>query len=167
MRLVKVAAGILIAWLVWRFVAPEYAFVPKRLAGAAARWFFDRGWTVDGAGENAIVYRADGSIAATVFMRYLTTNLMTLLILFSLSDRPLSWRNIGGAVAGVVALVPIHAIGILIVAKSLVLPNTLWGNLAQAYTIFGSHAIAFALWWALRPQEGIAAAGGKKRRRKK
>jgi hypothetical protein len=166
MRLVKVAIGIAIGLAFWHFVVPGYAFMAKHVAGIAAPSMFGHGWQVGGPGEDANLYRANGGIAATVFMRYVTTNVITLLVLFALSAEPFSPRNLLGCVAGIVCLIPVHAAAILVIAKSIVLPGTLWGNAAQAYSIFGSHAFAFALWWLLRPGESAASATGKPARRR-
>ena len=165
MRPVKVAIGIAIGLAFWYFVVPEYAFIAKHMVGIATPSMFGQGWQIGGTGENAIVYSANGSIAATVFMRRVTTNVITLLVLFALSTPPYSARNIFGCVAGIICLIPVHAVSILVVAKSFVLPGTLWGNAAQAHNIFLSHPLAFALWWLLRHGESAASTSEKPARK--
>ncbi len=165
MQLVKVVVGIAVGFAFWYFVVPEYAFITKHLVGMAMPSTLGPGWQIGGTGENAIVYSANGSIAATVFMRRVTTNVITLVVLFALSTPPYSARNILGCVAGIVFLIPVHAAAILVLVKSIVLPDTLWRNGAQAYTIFASHPLAFALWWLLRPVEAAASASGKPARK--
>ena len=155
MRLVNVGVGVAVGLAFWYFVVPEYGLVPRALARLAVPVAFGHGWQLGGT-ENAILYRPDGSIAATMFLRYITTNVITLVALFALPAAPLSVRNLFRCLVAIACLIPVHAAAILTVAKSIVLPGSLWGNAAQAYTIFGSHAISFAVWSLLRPADSPA-----------
>lgn len=151
MRAVRVAIAALVGLGFWYFVAPLYAPVTRTLARLFVPIAFGHGYTLGGDAD-AIVYTPVGLIASRVFMRDVTTNLITLIALFGLARHPFSASNLGRCAIGIVCLIPVHALAILIVAKSFVAPpGSLWGNAAQAYAVFACHAISFALWWLLRP----------------
>jgi hypothetical protein len=164
MRLVNVGVGVAAGLAFWYFV-PEYGLASRALARLAVPVAFGHGWQLGGA-ENAILYRPDGTIAATVLLRYITTNVITLVALFALPAAPLSVRNLFRCLVAIACLIPIHAAAILTVAKSVVLPGSLWGNAAQAYTIFGSQPISFAIWSLLRPADSAASASEKAPRKR-
>lgn len=165
MRLVNVAIGVAVGLAFWYFVVPEYGLASRALARLAVPAAFGHGWQLGGA-ENAILYRPDGAIAATVLLWCITTNVITLVALFALPAAPLSVRNLLRCLLAIACLIPVHAAAILTVAKSIVLPGSLWGNVAQAYTIFGSHAISFAVWSLLRPADPAASASERKPRKR-
>ena len=167
MRALNVLAGVILGLAYWAFVAPLYAPLTARLASYAVPALFGRGFQLIG-GKDAILYTPAGLIAARVFMRWITTNVITLIALFAWARRPLAFSNIVRCLVALACLIPIHAIAILVVAKSFVASSqTLWGNAAQAYTIFGAHAVSFALWSLFRPAEDEAAPAPKRRRRKR
>lgn len=163
MRAVRVAIAAVVGLAFWYFVVPLYAPLTKALAAAFVPFLFGRGYQLGGA-PDAIVYTPEGLIAARVFMRYVTTNVITLIALFGLGRRPLSSSNLGRCAAAILCLVPVHAAAILVIAKSFVAPrDSLWGNAAQAYAVFTCHAISFAIWWLLRPADALDVGLGRTR----
>jgi hypothetical protein len=157
MRAINVAVAAVAGLAFWYFVAPLYAPATRALAAAAVPAMFGRGYQLGGA-DDPVLYTPAGLIAARVFMRYVTANLITLIALFGLAKKPLAMSNIARCAVAIACLVPVHAAAILVVAKSFVVPpDSLWRNAAQAYTIFGCHAISFALWSLLRPSDTASA----------
>ncbi len=153
MRGLKVAIAALIGLAFWYYVVPLYAPLTEALARLFVPMVFGRGYQLGGA-PDAVLYTPEGLIAARVFMRYVTTNVITLVALFGLARRPLSMPNVGRCAIGLLCLIPVHALAILVIAKSFVAPpGSVWGNAAQAYAVFTCHAISFAIWWLLRPAD--------------
>jgi hypothetical protein len=157
LRAVNVVVAAVVGLAFWFFVAPLYTPATRALAAAAVPAMFGRGYQLGGA-DDVVLYTPAGLIAARVFMKYVTANLITLIALFGLAKKPLAMSNIARCAVAIACLIPIHAAAVLVVAKSFVVPpDSLWRNAAQAYTIFGCHAISFALWSLLRPSDATSA----------
>lgn len=164
MRIVNVAIGAVVGLAFWYYIGPLYSPFAKSLAASVVPAMFGRGYQLGGSGD-AVLYTPEGLIAARIFMRFVTTNVITLIALFAFARRPLAISNVGRCAVGLVLLIPVHAAAILVLAKSVVVPpDSLWRNAGQAYTIFGCHAISFALWSLLRATEAEAASASGPRR---
>ncbi len=156
MRIVNVFVGAIVGLAFWYYVTPLYGQAARSLAAVAVPALFGRGYQLGGTGD-VLLYTPDGLIAARVFMRFVETNVITLIALFAFARRPLAASNLGRCAIGLALMIPIHAAAILVIAKSFVTqPGSLWRSAGQAYTIFGSHAISFALWSLLRTAESAA-----------
>ena len=155
-RVLSGITGAIVGLTLWLVLAPAYAVVPATIAKVLTPHLFDPGYRFEPVGDTAIFRRPDNSVAATLFVKLLTFNLITLVALFALARRPLGGRNLGRLAIAVAIMAVVHALALLLVAKSFVvgadesLSAGLWRVAAQGYTIIGSQAIAFALWWALR-----------------
>lgn len=155
-KLVSIVIGAVVGLAFWYFIAPLYAPAAKWLAARAVPALFGHGYELGGDGD-VVLYTPVGLIAARIFMRFVTTNVITLIALFAFARRPLAISNVARCAIGLVLLIPIHAAAILVLAESFVAPpDSLWRSAGQAYTIFGCHAISFALWSLLRGPEGDA-----------
>jgi hypothetical protein len=153
MRIVNVLLGAIVGLAFWYYVTPLYAQAAKSLAALAVPALFGRGYQLGGT-DDPLLYTPAGLIAAHVFMRFVETNVITLIALFAFARRPLTASNLGRCAIGLLFLIPVHAAAILVIAKSLTTPpGSLWRNAGQAYAIFGCHAISFALWSLLSTAE--------------
>jgi len=182
---VKALAGFVIGLAVWLLLSPLYDRVIARSAEATLRTFEKPPVTRLRPGEDhyVTVDRSDfgpGSQRPAIPLRDLTFNFVLLTALFATGKRPFSDRNIAGFLIACVILGLTH-IGAAItevmsiyVAKLGLWSNVHYGSFARNFWGVANHfyrlvlmyAIAFALWWIFRGNDGDARTKTRGRRRR-
>ncbi len=99
MRIVNVLVGAIVGLAFWYYVTPLYGQAARSLAAVAVPALFGHGYQLGGTGD-ALLYTPDGLIAARVFMRWVETNVITLIALFAFVRRPLTASNLGRCAIG-------------------------------------------------------------------
>jgi hypothetical protein len=165
-------AGFLVGLAIWVFLSPLY---DRFVAGAAEKLLrlFEKPPVTQlrPAEDNFVtVDRTDfdrRSKRPAISIRDLTFNIVLLVALFAASKRIFSDRNMAGFAGAAALLALTHVVGTagevmsIYVAKlgpwSTVhysaFDRNLWGVLNHFYRLVFMYAVAFALWWALRPAQ--------------
>ena len=183
----KAFGGFLAGLAIWALLSPLYDRVIAGGAQATMRMFERPPVTrLEPAADNYVtIDRSDfdpRSKRPAIAIRDLTFNFLLLTALFAISKRVFSDRNIGGFIVAAVLLALTHIFGTIAEVMSIYVAKlgpwsmatygevarNFWGVASHAYRLVLMYAIAFALWWALRPADAVARpprAGVKKRHR--
>jgi hypothetical protein len=182
---VKALLGFVAGLAVWLLLSPQYDRLIARCAEATLRTFEKPPVTRLRPGEDQYVTvdRTDfgpGSQRPAIPLRDLTFNFLLLTALFATGKRPFSDRNIAGFLIACVLLGLTH-IGAAItevmsiyVAKLGLWSNVHYGSFARNFWGVANHfyrlvlmyAIAFALWWIFRGNDGDERTKTRGRRRR-
>jgi hypothetical protein len=96
-----------------------------------------------------------------------TLNFILLVTLFAANPRPLSGRNLGRLLLSTLILIPTHLLGVIVQVMALYatgygewsvknyspVEQDVWRLSSHSYRLVLMYAIAFGLWFVLRPQE--------------
>jgi hypothetical protein len=171
----KAFAGFLVGLALWALLSPLYDRVIASGAQAVMRMFERPPVTrLTPASDNYVtIDRSDfdpRSKRPAISIRDLTFNFLLLTALFAISKRVFSDRNIGGFIVAAVLLALTHVLGTIAEVMSIYvaklgpwsqatygdLARNFWGVASHSYRLVLMYAIAFALWWALRPSDVVA-----------
>lgn len=181
---VKGLAGFLAGLALWVTLSPLYDGLVAGGAGAAMRLFERPSVTKLSVEEKdyVIVDRTDfdpRSKRPGVPLDDLTFNVILLVTLFAMEQRPFSDRNILGFVLASLLLYLTHVFGLITEVMSIYVmklgpwSRVHYGDVARNFWTVANHfyrlvlmyALAFALWWILRDARGEVATAKRKKKR--
>ena len=181
----RALAGFAAGLAVWLLLSPLYDRVIARGAEATLRTFEKPAVTHLRTGDDQYVTvdRSDfdpRSKRPAIPLRDLTFNVVLLAALFACSKRPLSDRNIGGLLIATVLLAVTHIGAAITEVMSIYVAKlglwstvhygpvarNFWGVANHFYRLVLMYAIAFALWWIFRGNDGEVRKESKGRRRR-
>lgn len=171
--LARACSGFLLGLGIWIGLSPLYGPLLARGAQFAIRSFERPPVTTlrAGDGDYTIVNRSDfdpRSPRPGIAIRDRTFNIVLLTTLFALARRPLADRNVGRYLLASLLLVPTHLFAVITQVMSIYVlqlgpwsrasygdvSRYFWGVADHSYRLVLMYAVAFGLWWALRPGEG-------------
>lgn len=176
----KAAAGLLIAIAFWRIASIPYN---RAIVDAG-------GWLTDHVANNRATVledRADrlrighislGGRMAEIQLTVITGNTVLLIALFATSAW--RWRLLARLLLALVCLAAVHVAAVAVVAQANLatlfgawsekqysaVAENLWFIAGQGYDVVGAYAIAFGLWWLLRPSPVDEGEGPPSRKRR-
>lgn len=171
----KALGGFVAGLAMWALLSPIYDRVIASGAETTMRMFERPAVTrLRPASDNYVtIDRSDfdpRSKRPAISIRDLTFNFLLLTALFAASKKTFSDRNIGGFIVAAVLLALTHILGTIAEVMSIYVAKlgpwsratygdvarNFWGVASHAYRLVLMYAIAFALWWALRPADAVA-----------
>ena len=169
----KALAGFAVGLAIWVMLSPLYDGVIARAAEIAIRTFEKPAVTRLRPSEDQYVTvdRTDfdpRSKRPAIPLRDLTFNIVLLTALFAISKRPFSDRNIVGFLIAALILAVTHVFGAVAEVMSIYVAKlglwstvhygsfsrNFWGVANHFYRLVLMYAIAFALWWILKSEDG-------------
>jgi len=181
----RALAGFLAGLAIWTFASPLYDRFLAAAAEASMRLVERPQITrLNAEGSLVSVDRIDFSPTSkhpAIPVDDLTFNFILVAALFAASPRPFSDRNIGGFLVACVVLSITHVFALIAEVMSIYVlklgawsyahygdwARNFWGVVHHAYRLVLMYAIAFAVWFALRPPAGTQVAGRGSRAKKR
>ncbi|MEO8218544.1 MAG: hypothetical protein ABI718_15825 [Acidobacteriota bacterium] len=180
----RTVVGFLAGLACWMALSPSYARLLATLSEPLLRMSEIPAVTrLVPDGKNIVVERTDfpkRSARPELQPEDLTFNIILLMTLFAMNSSPLSTRNVSGFLAAAGILCVTHVLALFVTIKSIYAlqlghwslahygyySRSFWSGAAHFYRLIGLYAIAFGLWWLLRPPESSAGAGGSGKRKR-
>ena len=177
----KGLAGFALAAMIWASVSPLYDSFISAAAEEVIRAFErPRVTHLNPKGTHVTVDRSDfdpRSPRPGLPVFDLTFNWVLLAALFALTRRPFSDRNLLGFVIASLILSVTHVLALVTEVMSIYVlrlgawsrvhygpfARNFWGATNHSYRFVLMFAIAFGLWWALRPSDDAAASGSSRK----